>query len=101
MHIYVLVFIIIITANKGLKELDQRLSNGVKKREFICGSKILMCEKKQILVLKLGWFREESGLDGIQGIDDIYSSWNWRWLSKSQVYVEERSHKIEARGSQV
>lgn len=49
---YILVFISIIIASKGLKECDQSLSTGVKGREFIYNSKILICKKQQTLIVK-------------------------------------------------
>lgn len=53
-YVYLSFFSII--ANKGLKECDQSLSSGIKGREFIYDSKILICEKQQMLILKLSWF---------------------------------------------
>lgn len=68
---YILVFISIIIANKGLKECDQSLSTGVKGREFIYDSKILICEKQEILLLKLSWFRKSPDYKKMNLVPDM------------------------------
>lgn len=42
-YVHHTVFVIVVIANNGLKELDQRLSTGIKGREFIDNPKILIC----------------------------------------------------------